>query len=49
VRVEDLKVGLLLELRRVGQPAAAPLTFYQEFELEPMEGGIEIEGDGINR
>jgi hypothetical protein len=46
--LDSLKVGLLLELKRVGQPLAEPIRMYQEFEPDVVYDGVEFGPDVIN-
>ena len=46
--LDSLRVGLLLELRRIGQPLADPIRMYQEFEPDVVYDGVEFDRDIIN-
>jgi hypothetical protein len=39
--LDRLKVGLRLELQRVGQPFAEPIVMYQEYEADKVYMGVE--------
>jgi hypothetical protein len=42
--LDRLKVGLRLELQRVGQPFAEPIVMYQEFEADKLYDGVPPDG-----